>query len=210
MKKFLAVALMSAAVILFAGQSAQAKTERGFRISVGSVPGVDELEFDDGFGSSATVELDDESGINVNPAFVIRTGIDKPVGFVGVFGLFVKSHKGKDVVGDEVELTVIGISAAPGLSVNLSKRVHLEFRGELDLGSADQSITGFSDGSGPYYSLGLNVGAYFKVNRVMVLGADIGFTKFSSIGEVSIGGQILDSEFSGSGPVGNVSLGFMF
>ena len=130
MNKFLAMAVMMTAVLVFTGQSAHAVTEKGFRLSLGAVPGVDEVEFD-GFAPTYTVESNDETGGNFNPAFVIRTSIEKPVGFVGVFGLFGRTHRGKDIIGDKAELTAFGVSAAPGLSINLSERVHFELKGEL-------------------------------------------------------------------------------
>ncbi len=209
MKQKITMVVMMTALILFAGQSAYADTEKGLRLSLGSAPGMDKVEFD-GPGGVVSVDLDADSGINFNPAFVIRTGIEKPVGFVGVFGLMVRTHSGTDVVGDKVELTVWGVSAAPGLAVKLSDKAHLELKVELGLGAANQSITGATDGSGPYVSLGASAGAYFKLGKTFVLGADLGYSQFTSTGELDVAGTIIDTEFTGSGPTGNVSIGWMF
>ncbi len=209
MNKFIVMAVTMTVVVLFAGQSAHAETERGFRLSMGAVPGVDEIELD-GFGPAITYNLDAEAGGNFNPAFVIRTGLGKPVGFVGVFGFFGRVHNGEDVSGDKYELSAFGVSAAPGIAINVSERAHLEFKGELGLGRANQSITGASDGSGPYYSLGASAGAYVKMGETFVLGAEIGYMEFSSLGEADTGIEIVDLDFTGSGPTVNLSAGWMF
>lgn len=209
MNKFIVMAAMMTTVVLFAGQSAHAQTEKGFRLSLGSVPGVDEVEFD-GFGPAFTYELDDEAGGNFNPAFVIRTGVEKLVGFVGVFGLFGRTHSGEDIFGDNYELNVFGVSAAPGLAINVSERVHIELKGEFGFGAANQSVTGATDGSGPYYSLGASAGAYVNIGETFVLGGEIGYMEFSSLGEIDTGFGTVDLDFTGSGPTANISVGWMF
>jgi len=209
MKKFAFLPIVTAFLLLSFAQSSFAATEKGFRLNLGAVPGVNEAEVEDS-GTSFTVDLDDKSGINFNPAFVFRTNTDRAVGFVGAFGLFVRGHTGEDDSGDEVELTAYGVSIAPGLAVKLSQRVHMEIKAELGLGGAEQSVTGFSDGSGPYASLGVNVGAYAKLNKVLVLGGDIGYMAFASDGELDFGGYTVDTTYSGDGLTLNASIGFMF
>lgn len=209
MKKLLAVAVMVSITVLFSGQSAFAKPEMGLRISLGVTPGVDKFEVT-GPSGNGTADMDAESGVNLNPAFVIRTTPDKRVGFVGVIGPFVRSHDSTHSTGNTVELAAFGVSLQPGLAVKLSDKAHLEIKGELGLGAANQSITGYTDGSGPYVSVGVSAGAYFKLGKTFVLGGDIGYSSFTSTGELDVSGVINDSEFTGSGPVANLSVGWMF
>jgi len=203
MKKVLLFSMLCFSVF---SSSAWADTEMGFRFNAGMVPGINELEVD-GYG---TTDLDDEACVNFNPVFVLRTNTDKAVGFVGAFGLFVRNHIGDIDSDNKAELTAYGISVAPGLAVNLSEKFHLEFKAELGLGGAEQSITGFSDGSGPYASLGLTAGGYVNVTEVIVVGADLGYMAFASDGEIDMSGSTYDTTFSGDGLTLNLSLGFMF
>jgi len=203
MKTIIVVTILS--VVAFSS-SAWAATEQGFRFNVGMVPGINELEVD-GYG---TTDLDDEACVNFNPVFVLRTNTDKTLGFVGALGLFVRNHIGDMTGSDKAELTAYGISVSPGLAVNLSEKVHLEFKAEIGLGGAEQSISGFSDGSGPYASLGVTAGSYVNVTDVIVLGVDLGYMGFASDGEIEIAGNTYDTTFSGDGVSLNASIGFMF
>jgi hypothetical protein len=208
MNKILAVIALAAVSILLICQPALARPEMGVRASLGVVPGVDKFEATGTGGWS--VDVDSETGGNLNVAFVIRTTPEKPIGFVGVVGPFVRGHAGSTSAGNDYELAVFGITAQPGIAVNLSKKAHLEFKGELGFGAANQSIPGATDGSGPYVSLGFSTGVYFKLGKTFVLGGDVGYSSFTSTGELNVAGTLYDIEFTGSGPVANISVGWMF
>jgi len=210
MKRILALTLLLLPLVLSGlGASAHADTRAGIRLAAGMVPGLDEVKVDVP-GGSFTVDLDDQQCVNFNPVIVLRSRTEQPLGFVGAFGLFARNHIGKDDLGEEVQLSAFGISIAPGLSANLSERSHLEFKVQLDVGGAEQSITGFSDGGGPYAALGLTAGGYTLLNDVIELGAELGFMSFSSTGEIDFFGTNQDVTFSGNGLTLNASIGFMF
>jgi len=209
MKKIFLKVVVLLVCFVFTGQFAQAENENSIRLSLGVVPGVDEVEFS-GSGGVATASLSDDTGGNFSLSLVHRNNVEKPVGFVIAAGLFTKTHTGTDVVGDEVKLQAIGFSLAPGLALKVAERGHLELKVEGGIGSASQELTGFTDGSGPYYYLGFNVGGYYNINEVVSLGADVGYMNFTSDGEVSILGGVADSKFTGSGPTANISLSFIF
>lgn len=208
MKKVLAVITIATVSGLIICQSALARPEMGVRVSLGVVPGLEKFEAT-GTGGWTT-NLDSETGGNLSVAFVIRTTPENPVGFVGVVGPFVRSHTGSTSAGNDYELAVFGVTAQPGIAINLSKKAHLEIKGELGIGAANQSIPGAIDGSGPYVSLGFTTGIYFKLGKTFVLGGDLGYSQFTSAGEIDTGGPILDTEFTGSGLVTNISVGWMF
>lgn len=204
MKKCFVFALLVSAAILFSGNVAQADTELGLRVSIGFVPGVDKVDI-----GGISTNYDNKSGLNLNPAFVLHTNVEGPVGFVGVFGVLTRGHNGEDSLGNKAELTAFGVTAAPGLAVRLSEIAHLEFKAEFGLGVANQKVPGFSDGSGPYVSIGTTAGCYFKVGQTFVLGGDLGYQAFASTGEADIG-TIVDTEITGSGLTANFSFGWMF
>lgn len=208
-KAFLLITLLTLSLMLLTN-TAFAKAEKGIRLSLGAAPGLNEVEFS-GSGGTYPVGLNDESGVNFNPTFVIRPRTEKGASFVGAFGLFVRNQTGEDNVGEEVELSTFGISVAPGLAINLSERAHLEFKAELGLGRSEQSSTVYDEeGSGPYFSFGVSAGSYFNVSDHVVLGGDIGYMAFVSEGELDVGPEVVDVEYSGDGVTLNLSLGFIF
>ncbi len=210
MKRILALILLVLPLVLSGlGSPAHADSIAGIRLAAGMVPGLDEVKVDV-LGGSLTVDLDGQGCVNFNPVVVLRSRTEQSLGFVGAFGIFARNHIGKDDFGDEVQLSAFGLSIAPGLSANLSERSHLEFKVQLDVGGAEQSIPGFSDGGGPYAALGLTAGGYTLLNDVIELGVELGYMSFSSTGELDFLGVNQDVTFSGSGLSLNASIGFMF
>lgn len=217
MNRPLQILLLLMLALSFSATTAFAEDKMGFRLTVGAVPGVEDFEFEYPVGTTTIYDLDAETGFNFNPAFVYRSHIEKPLGFVGLAGIFIRHHAGDDgPTGIEAKLTAFGINIAPGLAVRLGERAHLEFRAELGLGTAVHDVGGigvdFDEGSGPYASFGANAGIYFNVSRVVVLGVDIGYLDFESDGDVedAYWWETYDTEMSGSGITANASIGFMF
>lgn len=204
------VVLLSVSMLAFSASAvAKGDTIRDLRLAVGFVPGIDEVEFD-GPGGTFTADSDGEAGLSIHPRFALGRYSGDVLGFVMVFGVFYRTHSGEDAVGDEVELTAFGTSLAPGIALRVAGPLHFELTGELDLGWAEQSITGFTDGLGPYAGAGLNAGLYLDLLGNLQLGGEVGVLSFISVGEIEGGGSTVDTTFSGSGLQYNLSLGYSF
>lgn len=216
MNRILPTLLLVMLAFSFSATSAFAESKMGFRLTLGSTPGIDHLTLTDSLGTTLFEGgIDAEDHVNFNPAFVYRSNVEKPIGFVGLAGIFVRHHAGEDEAsGLEAKLTALGVNLSPGMAVRLAKRAHLEFRAELGLGSGIHDIGGvgtdFEEGSGTYVSIGATAGVYFHLGRVVELGLDVGYLDFESDGEVDDFFETYDTEMSGSGTTFNASIGFMF
>jgi len=199
-------------LVLGLGQTAHAKDEASFRLALGSAPGVEEIEYDYPAFGLLTEPHNDDKGGNVEIQFGNRINADQPAGFVLVGGFFVSSHKGKSTVfvDDVARVEAYGVSVAPGLFINLTDAAHFEFKAEGGFGIADQEITGFSDGVGPYYRFGVSAGAYAHLAETLLLGAEVGYMRFRTFGEIDTLSGTVDVEFTGAGPTATVLVGFLF
>jgi len=194
------------------GSTAQARDEVSLRLALGTGPGINEVEIDDPLAvGTFTIPLDEDRGGQFSISFANRMNADQPIGMVFAGNLFFREHKGTDVIfGDEYKLNAYGIGISPGFFVNLSEYAHLEFKLEAGIGGAHQEITGFSDGSGPYFSFGGNIGLYSHLADRILLGVEGGFQRFRSFGTIEAPIADIDVDFKGDGETGMLVLGVLF
>jgi len=191
------------------GSKAQARDEVSLRLALGSGPGINEVEYD----NFLTIPLDEDRGGQFSISFANRMNADQPIGMVFAGSLFFREHKGTDLtvfVGQNYRLNAYGIGISPGFFINLSEYAHLEFKVEAGIGGAHQEITGFSDGSGPYFSFGGNIGLYSHVADRILLGVEGGFQRFRCFGVIDDPLGDIDVDLKGDGEMGMLILGVMF
>ena len=168
--------------------------DMSIRISLGSAPGIDEVEDSTGSGS-----VDDDGGARVEVLFVKRWLGDNPVGgFLGG-GLFIGSHALSDS-GVEVDLTTFGGMIAGGFVGKIGNAFTYEVGPYLGLGIAENETTGYESGSGSYAFFGVKGGAFVSLGDSIELGLELGYEGFSH--EQEYEGGWLGNEtvtFSGSG-----------
>jgi hypothetical protein len=86
-----------------------------------------------------------------------------------------------------------------GLAVRAGQRVVFELGPYLGLGVANNEITGFDDGTGPYVLLGLKGGVFVLLGNSVELGLEVGAEGISTEQEITDGFDTEDVTFSGSG-----------
>lgn len=182
------------------GEEAVREDSKDFsvRISLGSAPGVDEVEFDGG----DTVALSDEGGGRLEVLAVKRFWGKNESKVGGTFGggLFFGGNSGKDNVGDTVDLSVFGVMIQGGVAVKAGDRVVLEFGPYLGVGIAENEVTGFSSGTGAYGLFGVKGGVFVLLGERFELGLELGYEGFAQSQEFDDGfGGTIDSTWSGGG-----------
>jgi hypothetical protein len=191
------ILLLTAAGICMAEESAIRKSKDfSIRLSAGSTPGYDEAE-----ASGDSISLDDDMGTRIELLAVRRffgSGESTLGGMLGG-GLFFAGHSGQFELEDEIESSVFGAMMQGGLAVRAGQRVVFELGPYLGLGVANNEITGFGDGTGPYVLLGLKGGVFVLLGNSVELGLEVGAEGISTEQEITDGFDTEDVTFSGSG-----------
>ena len=168
------------------------------RIALGSAPGIDEGEI---LGSSGP--LNDEGGAQVEVLLNKRFWSKNNPNIGGVLGggIFSAANSGQDGSGgDTFDLTAFGLIAQGGIVAKLGNYIVIEAMPYLGAGGASVEITGFSDGSAPYFMYGVKGGIFAQLGNSVELGIEAGYHGFSSEVELDFGGSTADLTLSGSGP----------
>ncbi|MDZ8118073.1 hypothetical protein [Pontiella agarivorans] len=166
------------------------------RISLGSAPGIDEVE-----DSTGTYSVDDDGGARVEILYVHRFWSKNNPAIGGMLGggIFIGSHALSDGAAD-VDLTTFGLLLQGGLAAKVGEQVVIEAGPYLGLGIAENETTGYDDGTGGYGLFGLKAGVFVLLGENVELGLEVGYEGFSHEQEYD-GGWIGtdDVTFSGSG-----------
>ncbi len=194
--------IMTAAsgTVLAADEVAEASVASGntgsIRITLGSAPGIDELE-----ASGSTESVNDDGGGRLEMLYVHRFWgrNDSSVGGMLGGGIFFGNHALSDS-GVDVDLTTYGLLLQGGVAAKAGDNVVLELGPYLGIGIAENDTTGYSDGTGGYGLFGIKAGAFALLGDHIELGLELGYEGFSHEQEYDNGW--LGSEtvtFSGSG-----------
>jgi len=217
MIRFICIAVLLLAGVFSFGHEVQARGEGSLRLSVGSAPGVDEVEFRGPSLGPGTMSVDADRGSNVVISGAYRINADQVVGPVLVGGLFFRKHDGTDILGTDYRMNAWGLEFSPGFFVNLSEYLHLEFKlaGGLGLASQKNTASLYKESDHGYLSWGANIGLYGHFADRFILGAEGGFLSFRSLSEQDDSWDFSftpdeDIRYSGSGPTASVVLGVVF
>lgn len=198
MKKYIcAIIAITIATISFAETEVPNESrDLSVRFALGSAPGWDEFEI---VGLSGS--LDDEVGARAELLVVKRFwgDNDSTVGGMLGGGIFVSSHEGTDEVGDSIESSVFGAMIQGGVAFRAGEIVVIELGPYLGLGSANNEITGFSDGNGPFGLFGMKTGVFVRLGPSVELGLELGYEGIATTQEISDGFTTEDIDFTGSG-----------
>ncbi|MEN8254327.1 MAG: hypothetical protein ABFR33_02550 [Verrucomicrobiota bacterium] len=179
-------------------------SKHGIRIAIRNMPGVDEVEEDDGF-TAVTHSADSVDGAQIDVMYVKRfmgrDGNNTVGGFVGG-GLFFANSSGEEPGGTvEVELDAYGLIGEGGVAVQLGRVVVLEAGSYLGLGVADQEISDLGSSasdSGAYAVFGLKTAIFFQIGSNIELGLEAGYASFAGmVPDFDASGY--DITFSGDG-----------
>ena len=77
-----------------------------------------------------------------------------------------------------------------GIAAKLGDNVVIEAMPYFGFGGASVEITGFTDGSAPYYMYGLKGGIFVLLGESVELGLEAGYQAFSTEVEVELGGGV--------------------
>lgn len=168
-----------------------------FRVSLGTAPGTDEFDVDGGDDGS----LDDDVGARLELLAVKRFWKSNESTVGGMFGggIFFAGHSGEDDFGDDVDTSAFGFLLQGGLAARAGEVVVLEFGPYLGFGIAENDVSGFDDGTGPYGLFGIKGGVFVSLSEKVELGLEVGYEGFATEQEFEIFGSDVDVTFSGSG-----------
>jgi hypothetical protein len=195
----LVVAAIGFAVSGFAedATATEAKNEKdkGIRISLGVAPGINEGEIG-GF----TGKLEDETGSQLEVLYARRHWTKSNPNFAGMWGagLFLGGSSGKDG-GDEADLTIFGGMGQGGIAYKIGDIIVIEAQPYFGLGAASVELTGFTDGSAPYFMYGIKGGLFAQLGKSFELGVEVGYQAFSSTVELEYLGYTEDLTLKGDG-----------
>jgi hypothetical protein len=183
--------------VCIAEESEASKTKDfSVRVSLGSAPGIDEVEDSTGSGS-----VNDDGGARIEILAVKRWwgGNSKNIGGSFGGGIFVGSHALSDS-GIKVDLTTYGAMFQGGFIAKAGDYVVLEVGPYLGFGVAANETTGYDTGMGAYGLFGVKGGAFVLLGSNIELGLELGYEGFSHEQEYE-GGWIGNETvtFSGSG-----------
>jgi len=195
----LVVAAIGFAVSGFAedGFAKDTTTEKdmGIRISFGVAPGINEVEAG---GSSASVQ--DDAGGQIEVLFERRHWTKNNPNFAGIWGagLFLASASATGG-GDKVELSAFGIMGQGGVAWRVGDIVVFEVQPYFGVGGASVELTGFTDGSAPYFMYGAKGGIFVELGKSFELGVEVGYQAFSSTVELEYLSYTEDLTLTGDG-----------
>ena len=187
MKQKYNVIIGAALIGLIASVQAEQVTsaeEKGFsvRTSIGSAPGLDEGEM-----LGLDFPIDADTGYQFEVLAVKRfwsKGTPSLGGLLGG-GFFYANNSGTDAdpdpsENDTFELSAFGVVGEAGVALKLGRHVVLEATPYLGAGGADVEITGFSDGTAPYFMYGIKGGIFVLLGGSFELGLEAGYHAVSS------------------------------
>ncbi len=176
------------------------------RVAIGNAPGIDEGEI---LWSEFPIEDDTGSQIEVLAVQRFWSRNSPSIGGVLGGGVFFSNNSGTDAGStDTFDLTAFGIMGQGGVAGKLGQHVVLELVPFVGVGGASVEITGFTDGSAPYFLYGVKGGVFILLGESIELGLEVAYQEFSS--EVELKPSTADLTLSGSGVRGAVVLAIKF
>lgn len=178
----------------FAEEVKQDKTG-GIRLALGISPGISEGEIG-GF----TGKIDDDTGGQVEILYTRRHWTKNNPNFAGMWGagLFFGGASGEDS-GAEFDLAYFGGMGQGGVAYKVGDIIVLEVQPYFGLGGAAVSLTGFTDGSAPYFMYGIKGGVFAQLGNSFELGVEFGYQAFSSTVELEYLTYTEDLTMTGDG-----------
>ncbi len=186
------------------------------RTSIGSAPGLDEGEM---LGLSFPIDADTDYQLEVLAVKRFWSKSAPSLGGLLGGGIFYANNSGTDSdpdpsANDTFELSAFGVVGEAGVALKLGRHVVLETTPYLGAGGANVEITGFSDGTAPYFMYGVKGGIFVLLGDSFELGLEAGYHAVSSEVDLdmsNIGGpSSIDLTLEGDGARFAVVVGFKF
>lgn len=193
-------------------------TEKSFsvRTSAGSAPGLDDGEM---LGLSFPIDTDTGYQLEVLAVKHFWSKSAPSLGGLLGGGFFYANNSGTDAdpdpsANDNFELSAFGVIGEAGVALKLGQHVVLEAAPYLGAGGANVQITGFSDGTAPYFMYGVKGGIFVQLGNSFELGLEAGYQGVSSEVDLdmsNVGGpSSIDLTLEGDGVRFAVVAGFKF
>lgn len=186
------------------------------RTSIGSAPGLEEGEM-----LGLIFPIDADAGYQLEVLAVKHFWSKSAPSLGGLLGggFFYANNSGTDAdpdpsANDNFELSAFGVIGEAGVALKLGQHVVLEAAPYLGAGGANVQITGFSDGTAPYFMYGVKGGIFVQLGNSFELGLEAGYQGVSSEVDLdmsNVGGPLsIDLTLEGDGVRFAVVAGFKF